>query len=437
MQRIKRAVAGFWPPAGTAGSWIGAGAIVVGGHVTTALIGIVALRLLTELAPKEVFGTASLVLTVLGLLQHFAVAPFSATLLRYHTQAGSHEVADATTGEALAWSLAGSAAMAVIVCAVLAIGPPKGMVLGAAGIAASAAWLVVNALKTVVVSRLQAEQRRSWYTAALVIDAVLMAALPALALLIVPSSDAYIAGQAGAAAAAALIVTVAAPWSVLGSLRLPRLGTPFIDKVRGYGSTFVTLAILGFVANLADRYVLAGVMGPAAVGQYLAAFAIASRGMALGNATLTDLFRPVLFQAENESQSVRAGRLFTKWMAVNVAMSLTALAVIALLGDYVARLLLAEPYRDGAVAIMMWITLGYGINGLTQVIENRLLSLHVPRRLLVPLATGGAANLAASLVLVPMNGIVGAAQASCASFAFQLAVTALLLHWTIREAKPV
>lgn len=437
MERIWRAAAKFLPPPGRAHAWIGAGAIVAGGHITTALIGILALRMLTELAPKEVFGTAGLVVTLLGLTQHFAVAPFSATLLRFHTQANQREVADAVMGEALAWSLAGSATMAVVVCTVLSIWQPMGIVLGAAGIAAAAIWLVVSALKTIVVSRLQAEQRRSWYTAALVIDAILMAALPALALFISPSSDAYIAGQAAAAAAAALIVTIAAPWPVLGSLRFPRLGTPFFDKVRGYGSTFVPLALLGFLANVADRYVLASVLGPAAVGQYLAAFAIASRGMALSNTSLTDLFRPVLFQAENDSQNAWAGRLFAKWMAANIAMSLTALAVIGLLGEYITQLLLAEPYRDGAVAIMMWITLAYGLNGLTQVIENRLLSLQAPRQLLIPLAAGGAANLAASMVLVPMNGILGAAQASCVSFALQLAVTALLLHWTIREAKPV
>ncbi len=416
-------------------SWIGVSAIIVAGHIATALIGIAALRVLTELAPKEVFGNTSLVMTLLGLTQHFFVAPFTNTMLRYHTESGSREIQDTAAGQTLGWSLAGSAVAAVLMCAGLAILRPSSLSLGIAGMAASAIWLVASAVKTVLVSRLQAEQRRVGYSAVLVLDAFFIAGMPALALLVEPSSDGYVAGQAAAAVATSLIVTIAVPWPVFRTLQRPRLGTPFVHKVRGYGSAFIPLALLSFFSNLADRYVLAGILGPAVVGQYVGAFSIANRGMALGNTTLTDLFRPALFQAANDAHPEAARRLFTQWVSANIAMSLAALVTISLLGQLIASVLLAESYRDGAVGIMMWITLAYGINGLTQVIENRLLSLHAPRQLLLPLAVGALANLTGSLVLIRANGIVGAAQASCGSFAFQLVVTALLLHSTTREQR--
>jgi O-antigen/teichoic acid export membrane protein len=193
------------------------------------------------------------------------------------------------------------------------------------------------------------------------------------------------------------------------------------------------MSLLNTVANLADRYTLAWLLGPAAVGLYLAPFAIANRAMALVANPLTDLFRPLLFDAENRADDAQARRVLTAWLAASVVIGLIALAGIAVFGRFIADWVLAREYRDGAVAIMLWISLAYAIHGITQVLENRILSLSRSAHLLLPMTLGAAANLLFSILLVPWAGVIGAAQANCASFIVRALCTAALLYYARRR----
>jgi O-antigen/teichoic acid export membrane protein len=99
-----------------------------------------------------------------------------------------------------------------------------------------------------------------------------------------------------------------------------------------------------------------------------------------------------------------------------------------LVGRWIVDLVLAEAYRPGAVEIMLWIALGYSINGLTTAFENRIFSLGQSARVLWPLAAGAAGNVVLSYMLVTWHGIVGAAQANCFSFVLQFFLTAIALR---------
>ena len=61
------------------------------------LIGIIALRLLTALAPPAVFGEANLLLTTLGLATTVSSQPFTNTQLRFHSAAQASGRGDAFT----------------------------------------------------------------------------------------------------------------------------------------------------------------------------------------------------------------------------------------------------------------------------------------------------------------------------------------------------
>jgi O-antigen/teichoic acid export membrane protein len=101
-------------------------------------------------------------------------------------------------------------------------------------------------------------------------------------------------------------------------------------------------------------------------------------------------------------------------------------------------LLLAPAYRDLATPVMIWVSAGYGVYGLNMTLENRLMSLNQTSLLLPPLALGAIANVGFSLLLVPLNGIVGAAQATCASFIAQCVATGVTLAiYSIRVARDV
>jgi O-antigen/teichoic acid export membrane protein len=409
-------------------SFLRTGTAVAVGNGVIALVGVLALRIYTELAPAEVFGAANLALTAMGLAFQLFIHPIVATQLRYQTEATQAGHGDRFAAEAFRWGLAVSIGVAVLaVIGFAAYSIVANARIGSPMLVAAAGWIVIVTCRHMLMARLHAEQQMMSYMTLRVGEAALIVLVTACALKIAPWPESFVWGQALASGTVVAGIFVLSPWSIF---RLMRAGTMpgFLKKIWRYGVPFVPMALLLWLANLADRYVLGGLIGAAAVGQYLAAFTIASSGFGLTNGALTDLFRPMLFDAENAQDQGRARRVFLSWLATYVAISFCGLAVILLVGHWIVDLVLAEAYRSGAVEIMLWIALGYAINGLTMALENRIFSLGHSARVLWPLAAGAVGNIVLSCILVTWHGTVGAAQASCLSFGLQFVLTAITLH---------
>ena len=298
-------------------------------------------------------------------------------------------------------------------------------------------WAFAITSRNVFFARFHAEQRMASLVWLRAVEAGLVALLTCALLALAANAEAFVLGQVLGASCAIALASMIAPWPVLGAFAhlasRERAVTEFRQKLWRYGAPFVPMAVLTWLANLGDRYVLAALLGAAATGHYLAPFSIASQGFLLARSATTDLFRPRLFDAETAGNHDRAGRLFVAWLAIYIGISLFGLAAIAVVGKWIAWLILAEPYRAGAVGIMLWVGLGYSVSGLTSILENRMFSLGHSARILWPLTLGAVANVAFAYVLIPLNGIVGAAQSSCLSFTLQFVATAFVLQRILRR----
>ena len=419
----------------TAKTTLRTGALVLAGHVAAAAVGVAALRIYTELAPPGVFGEANLLLSALALGMQVVIAPFTASQLRFHSQAQARGDGGQFTRESLVWSLRAALVLAIVCSVGFSLWRQwhgESAEILAAG--ASAIWLIAMTVRNVLMSRLQAERRQAAYTAIQVLEAILLAVLTALALRQSATIGSYVVGQVVAIAVLLMPLVRLAPWPKALKGERGRANAGFLSNVLSYGVPFVPMSMLTWVANLADRYAVAFLLGASAVGEYVAPFAIASRGMALVNVGLNDFFRPILFDAENQD-TAKAQRVFRSWIATSVCLSAAALVFLHFAGGLVSSILLAKEYRASAVGVMMWVALGYGIFGVNQIFETRLLSLNRSARLLPSMALGAATNILFSLVLVSRNGIIGAAEATCASFALQAIGAALMLYLALRQAR--
>ena len=420
------------------------GALVVTAQVAIAVLGVVALRIYTGLVTPAVFGETNLILSALGLGMQLFVAGFVAAQLRFFSEAEARGAGDDFTRETLIWCVRSTAVLVGLALAVLVPLRLLNVVdFSWIDLLLGAAWLFAMAVRNVLMSRIQAERRQTPYAAFQVGEAVLLVGVTLAALCVSATVESFLFGQVLAIALflSLLVITERTASNIVRSRTVTR--GAFGARAWAYGAPFAPMSFLSWLANLGDRYTLAILLGPEAAGRYVAPFSIASRGMLLANSALCDVFRPLLFDAENRGDREQIRQTFVRWLVSSVALSLAGLAVVYVGGPYIARLLLAPSYRSGAVLIMLWVALGYLVSGVTQVVENRLLSLGHSGRLLLPMVMGAAANVVFSIVLIRRNGIVGAAQATCASFVFQnLATVGFLCHamrrqrgFSVREAE--
>ncbi len=217
------------------------------GYVAIAVIGMGALRLYTELAPKGVFGEANLLLTSLTLGTQLFVAPFTNTQLRYHTEAQARGNQDEFMREALRWALRGGAALGILaIIACLLSGAFGGPVLGPILAIAALVLVLATSVRNVLMSRLQAERRRIAYTGLMIAEALVLAGLTGAALRFKPTTVSFVAGQALTPVVLVILITLMTPWPILRPGRRSAPHTGFREKALTYGLPFAPLALVGW-----------------------------------------------------------------------------------------------------------------------------------------------------------------------------------------------
>ena len=405
---------------------------MIGVYVIVALVGVGAIRLLTGLAPPAVFGEANLLLVSLQLGVTVVSQPFTTTQLRYHSAEADAGRADGFSRAILLWTCAASGAISLLAVLGWAVmRRSHSSQLGPQGLAGLVLLVFATAVRSVIFGRYQAERRNFSYGALLALEAFFAAMGATIGLWLSPTVDGYIIGQACGASTAALMGLVLDPGATARTLRARGQVAQVLKQVRAYGLPFAPMGILSWLANTADRYVLGLLAGPAAVGQYVAPFAIASRAMAVLGGALADIFKPMLFESANRGNQLGTRRIFWAWLGARVVAVVIAIAGLMVFGPLISRMLLAPAYRTGATPILMWVAAGYGVQGMIQTVETRLMSLDRTAWLVMPLAIGGIANLGFAFLLVPRFGAVGAGMATCLSFMTQSVVTG----WRLLQAE--
>jgi len=418
------------------GTVVRIGGTIVLGQIAVALIGIVSIRLITELAPPSVFGNANLILTVLTLATALFIAPITNTQLRYYTKPSESGRPDGFAGETLFFVLIATVLVSAIAVSGYGIwclirGAKFEYVLLTWGISL---FCVTNA-RNVVVNRLHAMRRFTLYSWVLVAEALLIAMATATALSVAATTSAYIAGQAIGGIILFCLAIWIAPLPLFRSKASLLERSDFAKRIWTYGAPFAPLGILTWFANLSDRYVVAYLLGAAFVGQYVAAFAIGSRGMGLTNSALNSFFRPQLFDAENHGNNAAAQKIFWRWIVSGILVNALTLVFLAAVSHFIIDHLLAPAYRIRATPIVLWTAGAYAIYGLTQVCETRLMSIDHSIQLILPVIVGAVGDLGLSFLLVSTNGVVGAAQAACGSFALQFLATGFVLAYAGRARR--
>lgn len=406
----------------SSGLWVAAsqGAAAVG-HL-------VGLRILTEALQPEIFGTTTLMVGAVALVASGAVNPTLQAMLAYypdyrrHGQGGMARRVAARQIEKIFALLAAPLGGILLLAACLGWASGSQLALLAALTATDVARMRGMAL-------LNATQSHRAYGAWSVAEAW---GRPAAAYAAV-----FWAGAGVTSVLAGFLSASVAAWLMMRRF-IPQ--DPIVDPGKAeeltlakafwtYSLPLFPLGLLGWVAGMGDRYLIGALLTRQDVGLYAAVYGLASRPMLMLGTIVETTMRPVYQQAVVDGDVQTQNTYIIRWLAVLIGASLFAVAASILARDWMAAVLLGEPYRHVANFIP-WITAGYAILILAQVATRVCYARGRTWAVLAIEVTGTLCAVAVGAAMIATAGLLGAVVAIPIYFGLQC-VAAFILAWPL------
>jgi O-antigen/teichoic acid export membrane protein len=396
------------------------GAWVTFGQVSSAVGALLGIRMLTELLAPATFGELALAIGIAALAYGLVGNPFMQALLRYYPDSTRTIGVESLRKSVTACSVKATAAFGVIWLA--------GWWLYSEATGASqwfgllvVALLAVDLARSIEITLFNAARRQRPMALSMVADAWGRPITAVAGITLV-----------GATVSAVVVSYVVATLVLLGVLYLvvEREGvnstkfavapdTAHTGELLRYALPLVPLGLIGWISNLSDRYVLAGLSGLEQAGIYAAAFAVASRpAWLLGGAVETTL-RPIYFHAVSSGDRRQQTEIFRIWLMLQVSVVAALTTVFWLFSDEVSDWLLGERFRSAA-PLMPWIAGGCGIVVVAQAFAGLCYASRNTARVLKIELTGALARVAIGYPAIYVAGLPGAAIAVPISAVVQL-----------------
>ena len=200
-------------------------------------------------------------------------------------------------------------------------------------------------------------------------------------------------------------------------LRKPKLDQPNLDNLKKY-ITFslpqIPNAILLWVVNLSDRYLITFFLGLAQTGIYSASYNIGSVIMAF-YMPISFVLLPIVAKYWDDGERLKVKKYLEYSTKIFLVLAIPASVGLYVLSKPLLQLLTTSEFVVGGILTFL-VALGYIFLGVFQI--NTLIILLVEKTKYRPLITGiaGVINIVLNIILIPQIGIMGAAVATLISY---------------------
>jgi len=198
-----------------------------------------------------------------------------------------------------------------------------------------------------------------------------------------------------------------------------------LQASRHFAAPLVPVAGLHWVLTLGDRYPLAWLHGTPEAGIYAAAYGLASLPFITWGALLTQTLRPIYFAAFAAYDRLRQQRILWVWLSLLVVVGSAGVLFFAVFSEPLSHIVLGEAYWNAA-EVMPWIAGAYAIQSLRHLFGIVIQARRRNSRLLISSAVGAMTAVAVFFALIPGLGALGAALGALAGMGTSCAVAALL-----------
>ncbi|MBS0294677.1 MAG: lipopolysaccharide biosynthesis protein [Proteobacteria bacterium] len=232
------------------------------------------------------------------------------------------------------------------------------------------------------------------------------------------------AGLGGAAplVGAGAIALVCLPFVLPRELALGRGGRLQPDQLKAYAAYGLPLSaslILALALATTDRFLIAAFLDAKSVGAYHAAYSLANRTLDVMFIWLGAAGGPALVMALERGGRPALEKAAREQASTLLLITLPAAVGLALVARPLAELMVGEGLREDAAQVTPWIAVGAFFAGTCTYYLNQSFTLaRRPSVLLASMAFPAVANVALNLILIPRFGVIGAAWATAASYAF-------------------
>lgn len=404
---------------------------VAWGQILLAVVSIAGIRAYTELMSTTEFGHVMLALGGYALLDGLIVMAFSQTVALYCSRLRDTEeqrsLAAGLFLDFLRWWL-------ILVPIILAIAAVVCLISGIGGATAfllcitTCMYLASETAKAAMMTLLNVNSEHSRFSAWLVAEACISLFAVAGALLLGPRNavtfiHAYVIAK---------IATTAFFYYRFYAGRFfacvdRRVLLAYRAEAIRYGVPFSAMAVIGWLSNYVDRYILNFISPYGVVGVYAAAAGTISRPFAISGAILSNYFRPILFSSTSEADSQKAQHVFRSWCVAALCTGALGVLGVYYLGPVLLKFLLAKEYQAGAIEIMLILSVGLTATIVCHSLDNLIFANGSSRPLVIPQVGSILVGILAVAVLAHRHGALGAAMGKVAGDLSKLLLTSLML----------
>lgn len=391
-------------------------------QVGSALGQVVGVRLLTEVLTPSVFGEASLLMGAAALMTSTLVNPSLQALLRHYPAEGGAE--NRAIVEAITMKNIGRVVKAALpVCLLLSVvaflvgwATPLDALL-------IAALVGVDGLRMFQTAILNATRQHRWYG--------IWQNGEAWGRPLVAYGAVTMLGVDVDVVLASFVATSGGLYLLLRRKTLPRVkpvngpeAQQLLQAFKSYTVPLIPIGLIGWISNMADRYMIGGLLSSKEVGAYVAVYGLASRPTLMLSSIAETAIRPAYYEALRQ-KSAASRKYLAVWFLIAALGSVALWAGFALFHEEVASLLLGPAFRDGAY-LAPWIAAGYGLLALTHITTRVCFAYDATKSVLFSETAGAVLSVVVGFPMIYFYGLDGAAMAVPVYFGMQLLLSAYL-----------
>ncbi len=388
-------------------------------NVLAKVIGVVMLPLYTRYLSTSDYGTIELLANGVILVSILVRFGMIEAFLRFYFADQDPERRDALARRAVSFMLITTTVASVVLLALAA--PLSKVVLGHADpgifrIAVLGLWSFTNL--ELAYQLLRVDERLKLYATASVCNVLLtVAATVTLVIGLDKGPEGYLLGNYGAST----VILVWLWFRMRGRLRPRRANVERFTTLMRFGLPTVPAEASVYLLSLIDRYYLYHARSPSVAGIYSIAIKLAGAVAFIVNA-FQYAWPPLAYSVADDAE---AGRLYGLVTTYYLCVCGYVVAVLALLGRWIVRLLAAPAFFD-AYKALPWLALGWALYGLWVIFLTIAGRAKVTTRNFPAAIVGLVTNVALLLALVPPLGLAGAGIALCGAYVVMLGFMHLL-----------